>query len=174
MLHPSEFTRYGLRIHIVVPLHISVFSTFVFSRLSLTCCLQKKNRLQSADQDLLKAQEVTILLEAELSEGLANLQRLHSEVTSTAQFLQSELLLVQMQQQRYQRLRASRDSLRQKKAKILSVLCPVVADMDCGNFTPSQLVSVADIQVLRDPSMVMSTLINAADSALRSARSNVQ
>ena len=45
---------------------------------------QKKIVLQSADQDLLKAQEVTILLETELSEGLANVQRLHSEVTSTA------------------------------------------------------------------------------------------
>ena len=43
-----------------------------------------KKRLGSADQDVIKAQEARAARETELSEGLANLQRLRSEATSAA------------------------------------------------------------------------------------------
>ena len=52
----------------------------------LDACLKfierAKKRLESADQDVIKAQEVRASRETELSEGLANLQRLRSEATS--------------------------------------------------------------------------------------------
>ena len=52
----------------------------------LDACLKfierAKKRLESAEQDLIKAQEARVARETELSEGLANLQRLRSEATS--------------------------------------------------------------------------------------------
>ena len=54
----------------------------------LDACLKfierAKKRLESADQDVIKAQEVRASRETKLSEGLANLQRLCSEATSVA------------------------------------------------------------------------------------------
>ena len=54
----------------------------------LDACLKfierAKKRLESAEQDVIKAQEVRASRETELSEGLANLQRLRSEATSVA------------------------------------------------------------------------------------------
>ena len=59
----------------------------------------------------------------------------------------------------------SREVMRQKKAKTFNVPSPDLADMEC-----TQLVSPEDVRVPTDPSTLMSTLINEADSALRSAR----
>ena len=54
----------------------------------LDACLKfierAKKRLESADQDVIKAQEARAARETELCEGLANLQRLRSEATSAA------------------------------------------------------------------------------------------
>ena len=55
----------------------------------------------------------------------------------------------------------SREVMRQKKAK------PDLAEMDCAS---TQLVSPEGVPVPKDPSTLMSTLINEADSALRNAR----
>ena len=55
----------------------------------------------------------------------------------------------------------SREVMRQKKAK------PDLAEMDCAS---TQLVSPEGVPVPMDPSTLMSTLINEADSALRNAR----
>ena len=52
--------------------------------------------------------------------------------------------------------------MRQKKAKTLNAPSPDLVEMDCAS---TQLVS----PVPRDPSTLMSTLINEADSALRNA-----
>ena len=145
----------------------------------LDACLKfierAKKRLESAEQDVIKAQEARVARETELSEGLANLQRLRSEATSAVP--SPPVGGVADPAEEIRRLRAhiallesgstdtSREVMRQKKAKTLNAPSPDLANMEC-----TQLASPEEVPVPRDPSTVMSTLINEADSALKSAR----
>ena len=91
-----------------------------------------KKRLESADQDVIKAQEVRASRETQLSEELANLQRLRSEATSAAPVPPVGVGVVADSAEEIRRLRAhisllesgsmdtSRELMRQKKAKTLN------------------------------------------------------
>ena len=125
-------------------------------------------RTKKRKQDLIKAQEAKVARETELSEGLANLQRLRSEATSAVPF--PPVGGVADPPKEIRRLRAhiallesgstdtSREVMRQKKAKTLNASFPDLANMECTQPVP------------KDPGMVMSTLINEAESVLKSAR----
>ena len=145
----------------------------------LDACLKfierAKKRLESAEHDVIKAQEARVARETELSEGLANLQRSRSEATSAVPV--PPVGGVADAAEEIRRLRAhiallesgstdtSREVMRQKKAKTLNAPSADLANMEC-----TQLVSPEEVPVPRDPSTLMSTLINEAESALKSAR----
>ena len=145
----------------------------------LDACLKfierAKKRLESAEHDVIKAQEARVARETELSEGLANLQRSRSEATSAVPV--PPVGGVADAAEEIRRLRAhiallesgstdtSREVMRQKKAKTLNAPSADLANMEC-----TQLVSPEEVPVPRDPSTLMSTLINEAESALKRAR----
>ena len=129
-----------------------------------------KKLLESTNEEVIKVQEARAARETELSEGLANLQHLRTEATSAARVPPVGVCGVADATEEIRMLKAqsrstetSRQVMRQKEAKKLSVPSP--ADMEC-----TQLVSREDVPVPKDPSTWMSKWINEADSALRSAR----
>ena len=140
-------------------------------------CMLEVHRSVSTVQIKIKAQEVRASRETELSEGLANLQR--PEATSVAPVPPVGVGGVG-RCRRDPRLRAhisllesgsvdtSREVMCQKKAKTFNAPSP----RSRGRWIVlrRQLVSPEDVAVPRDPSTLMSTLINEADSALRNAQ----